>query len=207
MKYKHDLTNLKKSIQSLDVLPEFDENLLFSLERKYFDFINLNNFELEKNQDKLDMNIHSRIIKITSINHTKNVDYGLHLQNFANLLAVLKNPHHRLFGIIKGSKTKTELFYGIVRNFQSDSNIRDIDSKSYFNENFLAALKSNYPGISYLKMGGTSQKKEITNLLNRYKKVNALPGIPTLRNFNNSEFFFQGIDRFIEGMKGSNYML
>ncbi|MDY0150857.1 MAG: ATP-binding protein [Candidatus Cloacimonas sp.] len=201
------LAELRKSIEATGVLPEFDQNLLFFLERKYFDFIDLQEFDLEKNGNEIDPNSDLRIVKVISVNHLEVSDIGLHLQNFSNLLAVLQAPHHTVFGIIKGMPDKTELYYGIAPNASNPQGANSIDTESYFEHNLTAALNSNYPGLSWVPLEAASREKEICSMICKYKKVNALPGIPTLRENKTKEWYYQGIDRFIEGMQGTEYML
>jgi hypothetical protein len=203
-----NLKDLRKSIESLGVIPEFDQNLLFALERKYLDFIDLRSFKLEDNGFKLHQDLGLRMVKVNSINHLETTDIGLHLQNFSNLLAVLKEPHHTVFGIIKGLKEQTELYYGISENINTPQGDSHIDTVSYFQQNVEAALKSNFPGMKY----EIQDSEKISNIINvsywdDKLKINALPGIPALRTKNTNENYFQGIDKYIEGMKGSDYML
>jgi DNA helicase HerA-like ATPase len=203
------LNSLETTIKSINVMSNIDENLLFSLERKYFDIINFKSvdYDLEPFQKVINKDTNSRILKIDSINYNGQPDIGLHLQNFSNLLAVLKNPHHRLFYIIKGTEDKTELYYGIINNSFSDTTTTHVNTNDYFNENMQAAIKSSYPGLSQHTIDSSERIDKIETPLRRYSKINAIPGIPTLRIKNSKDNYFQGIDRFIEGMQGSEYML
>jgi len=206
-----DMQKLEESIKSLGVLPDFDQNILFALERKYFDFIDLRDFELVTTDVKVDLNKDLKLIKVTSVNHLEKSDIGLHLQNFSNLLAVMKDPHHTLFSIIKGSSSATELYYGIVNNYKDkDKDTQkktEVETNSYFNENFLAAIRSNFPAMSYEIIDSELRKSAIDKKLLKYSNIDAITGIPTLRVKNTREENFQGIDRFIQGMQGSDYML
>ena len=202
MKEKRALEKIKKMIEKIGLIPPFDEQLLYSMERQYFDDLNIFDLQLEKNNAQIEPDESVRMYKVSAINHLGNVDYGLHLQNFSNLLAVLKNPSHTVFSIIKGSENTTELYYGIAQNLEN----KILHTQRYFDGNFLSAFKSNYPGLSYNNLEAISIKREIKKI-GKYKKINAISGIPSLREKDKKEIFPQGIDRFIEGMQGSDYML
>mgnify|MGYP001117758579 CR=1 FL=1 len=207
-----DLAKLKSSVESIGGVPSFDQNLLFALERKYLDFLDLNDkehpFPLEDNSNNLDVGSSVRMVKIALINHLESNDIGLHLQNFYNLLATLKAPHHTVFGIIKGLKDQTEIYYGIAENKHTPHGRDYIGIQDYFDHNFTAAFKSNFSGVRIKDDLDADKVKEILSIKdNDNVKITALPGIPSVRLKNNDNEYFQGIDRFIEGMQGTEYDL
>jgi len=99
------------------MLPAFDEDLLFSLERRYFDMLDIERLELAMNPASGDYNYRSdlRLVRIDEISHSGPADRGLHLVNMQNVLSALKDDGHSIVNAVVADGKTTRLYYGLSR--------------------------------------------------------------------------------------------
>lgn len=145
------------------------------------------------------------LFKITEINNESNPNMSLHLYNLYNVLSSLQAEQHNVVYLIKGSKDKTDIYFGLVSNENSDHNIDSTKEDILLN-----TLKANYPGLQVhnnRKLTPNDVEEEIGNFIKNSKYVSCLPGVPSLKREDPTGIFSQGIDRIIEAMNGKEYTL
>ena len=140
-----------------------------------------------------------RLRKISKIVYDKNED---NLGKFNNIFSALHSSGSSVVLILKGSKRHTDIYIGTnkITNGYGDNGSASM-------ETLHAAIKGNFPGVD---LSDNLDFKEIHGLLNPiqnddYKSIASVAGVPSLKN-TAIEFFSQGIDKIIEGMKGREYI-
>lgn len=162
--------------------------------------------------DVLDLDMNAKfdltevvLFKITEINNESNSNMSLHLYNLYNVLSSLQTQQHNVVYVIKGSKYKTDIYFGLASNENSD---HIIDSTKEVL--LLQTLKANYPGLQVhenRKLTTKDIEEEISNFIKSSKYVSCLPGVPSLKRDDPTGIFSQGIDRIIEAMHEKEYTL
>lgn len=197
--------NLNYYKSNLDIVPEFDEHVLFSLERKYLDIVDIEKLELATDitENDYDHRLNLRIVKIDEVTHRGKENYGLHLMNIQNSLCALKDPSHSLISIIKGTKEGTSLYYGLSKKMGRDA----IISTEEYSKILMQTMHGNFLGTKFKPLDYKETLDHVIKPILDHRDVFAFPGIPSLRLKNTDGFFAQGIDRFVEGMRNEEYML
>ncbi|MDR1482546.1 MAG: DUF87 domain-containing protein [Synergistaceae bacterium] len=188
------------------VLPAFDEVLLFSLERRYLDIVDSERLELTTNpvEDDYNYQTHLRMMRIDEVNHEGESNLGLHLLNMQNVLASMQDDSQNVVSVICGTKEKTSLYYGLSKSIGSTS---DVSTPEYA-EILRQTLHGNFLGAKLTSLSAEDIKNDIlVPMLGNQENVRAFPGIPSLRLKDPQGPYVQGIDRFIEGMRGEEYCL
>ncbi|GHV37606.1 hypothetical protein FACS1894187_14780 [Synergistales bacterium] len=187
------------------MLPPFDEVLLFSLERRYLDIVNIDRLELATNpvEEAYDFHTHLRMMKIDEVSHEGEPQSGLHLLNMQNVLAAMKDDSQNVVSVVRGTKDKTSLYYGLSKRMDSASNI----STHEYAEVLRQTLHGNFLGVKMTPLSSNEIFDDILSPMLEHENVRAFPGIPSLRLKDPNGPYVQGIDRFIEGMRGEEYSL
>ena len=185
--------------------PAFDEVLLFSLERRYLEFSDLERLELATNtqEPEWDYKAHLRMLKIDEVTYENEAKSGLHLLNMQNVLASMKDDTHNVVSVIHSSKEKTSLYYGLSKRVDRNSDISTDDYAKILQQ----SLHGNFLGVQVHNMSSSEIEREVLDPIDLYKNIKAFPGIPSLRLKDAQGPYVQGIDRFIEGMRGEEYCL
>ena len=183
----------------------FDEHLLFSLERRYLDFINTKRLELAINpaMDLFDYQTHLRMIRLDEIRHEGEEWQGLHLLHMQNVLAAMKDDSHTLVSMTRGRGGMTSMYYGLARRVEADSAV----STHEYARMLGAAIQGNFLGARLASLSADETFDQVIAPLSEHDHVLALPGIPSLRVRGHDAPYVQGIDRFVEGMRGEDYCL
>ncbi|MDR1622303.1 MAG: DUF87 domain-containing protein [Synergistaceae bacterium] len=192
--------------QRQSALPAFDEVLLFSLERRYLDMVDSERLELTTNpvEADYDYQTHLRMMRIDEVSHEGESDLGLHLLNMQNVLAAMKDDSQNVVSVIHGTNEKTSLYYGLSKRIGSTS---DVSTPEYA-EILRQTLHGNFLGAKLTPLSAEDIKNDIfVPMLKNQDNVRAFPGIPSLRLKDPQGPYVQGIDRFIEGMRGEEYCL
>ena len=199
-------------------VPAYDEHVLYALERRYLEFLDFKNLSLcDTGSDALDID-HSdvRMMRLTEITHSGESDIGLHLMHFQNILSSVRHPSHNMAFILRGEGQKVSLNYGVARRRDTeDSHI----STYHYIEQLKKAMESNFLGTRLETLNGNELNELCCDLRekngNGNIEVTALSGIPSLRSPGSESFvrgtgmipYVQGLERFVEGMRGSSYTL
>ena len=188
-----------------EMIPAFDDVLLFSLERRYLEFSDLERLELATNtqEHEWDWRAHLRMLKIDEVTYENEAKSGLHLLNMQNVLASMKDDSHNVVSVIHSSKEKTSLYYGLSKRVDSNSNI----STDEYARILKQSLHGNFLGVRVHNMNASEIEQEVLDPIEFYTNIKAFPGIPSLRLKDAQGPYVQGIDRFIEGMRGEEYCL
>jgi DNA helicase HerA-like ATPase len=187
-------------------LPAFDEMLLFSLERRYLDIVDSERLELTANpaERDYDYQTHLRMMKIDEVSHEGESDLGLHLLNMQNVLAAMKDDSQNVVSVIHGTKEKTSLYYGLSKRIGSTSDVGTPEYAEILRQTF----HGNFLGAKLTPLSAEDIKNDIFfPMSENQNNVRAFPGIPSLRLKDPRGPYVQGIDRFIEGMRGEEYCL
>ena len=194
----------KKEIQ--ETVPAFDEHILFSLERRYLDFLRPVRMELAVNPaaGSFDFLSDLRMLQMKEVNYADRVDLGLHIMQFQNVLASMKDDSHNLISMIRGEGQTANFYYGLARRRGHIKSVEGISTHNYASM-LDHAIKSNYMGTKTVSLDGNALQKSVRSPLLEHRYILALPGIPSLRNASGP--YVQGIDRFIESMHGEKYLL
>lgn len=184
-------------------IERFDEHLLFSLERRYLDFINPERLELAMNpaRDTFDYRSHLRMISLEEISHEGHERQGLHLLHMQNVLAAMKDDSHSLVSVVRGQRGTTSLYYGLAKRFGSQA----VVSTHEYARMLGSTMHGNFLGARFKSLSADETWDQIIAPLAEYSHVQAFPGIPSLRVREPDAPYVQGIDRFIEGMRGEDY--
>lgn len=193
------------------VLPDFDESLLFSLDRRYFDFLDLNRLSLCSGKpDEFSFNHAAdlRFLKIAEVNYSEDRHSGLHLINFQNVLAALNHPSHNVLNVIKSDGNHISLYYGISRNINDQKSIFQVQTHEYA-AILEDVLRGNFHGSTFKKLDAAEIHQEITGPMIGMDIVCAFPGIPSLREkaFMSDSEYSQGVERFLDAMRGEEFIL
>ena len=188
-----------------EILPAFDEVLLFSLERRYLDIVNADRLEMTTNplQSAYDYKAHLRMMQIDEVSHEGEPRLGLHLLNMQNVLAAMKDDSQNVLSVIHSTKEKTSLYYGLSKRVNAES---DVSTHEYA-EVLRQTLHGNFLGVKMREMSSDDISNEVLEPMLSYDDIRAFPGIPSLRLKDPQGPYVQGIDRFIEGMRGEEYSL
>ena len=188
-----------------DVLPAFDEHLLFALERRYLDMLDMERLELAMNPVETEFNFKSdlRLIRVNEVSHEGAVDMGLHLLNMQNVLASLKDDGHSVVNMVLGDSHSTSLYYGLSRRIGHPSQV----STHEYSRILSQSMHGNFLGAKVSPMTSEEVFREVMRPMMSHGEVLAISGIPSLRLKDPRGPFAQGIDRFVEGMRGENYAL
>lgn len=187
----------------LNTVPAYDEHILFALERRYFDFLDLTRLELAFNpaQTSYVFQRDLRMMQVTEVNYEGTPDVGLHLMNFQNILASMRDESHNIVAVINSVGERITLNYGLSRRMG--------DQYSGSTHDYACMLKQSFAGNF---MGATAKDLSADEIQNNIivpmytnSDVLAFPGIPSLRSV--SVPYAQGINRFIEAMRGEQYTL
>lgn len=200
---------LLKQKEILNTIPSFDEHILFSLERRYFEFLDMNRLELCYNPSASNFELLTdlRMIKMNEVNHEGDPDMGIHLMQFQNVLAALHDnshagePSHNVVSMIHNYRNNTSLYYGIAKRKDHAS---DVGTGELF-KLLGRSIHGNFLGARFSELSAGEMENGICNPLNSYNYITAFPGIPSTRDKHGP--YVQGIDRFIEAMRGEEYAL
>ncbi|MDR1978127.1 MAG: DUF87 domain-containing protein [Synergistaceae bacterium] len=200
-----DKNLLLSDSEQKQMLPPFDEVLLFSLERRYLDIADVDRLELATNSvdGAYDYRTHLRMMKIQEVSHEGESREGLHLLNMQNVLAAMKDDSQNVVSVIRSTKDKTSLYYGLSKRIDSPSNI----STHEYAEVLRQTLHGNFLGVKMSPLSSEEIFDDILAPMLEYENVRSFPGIPSLRLKDPQGPYVQGIDRFIEGMRGEEYSL
>lgn len=191
----------QKEIQ--ETVPAFDEHLLFALERRYFDFLRPDRLELCENvaESNFDYRTDLRMIRMDEISHEGEADLGLHLMHFQNVLASMKDDSHNVISVIHGDKQKTSLYYGLAKRRDRAGTLGTDQYARMLGQ----TIHGNFLGAKFKPLSAVETQNEVVVPLLDHGEVTAFTGIPSLRDSKGP--YVQGIDRFIEAMRGENYVL
>ena len=193
---------LSKKEQSR-MMPAFDELLLFSLERRYLEIADIERLELATNtqEHEWDWRSHLRMLRVEEVSYEDESRIGLHLLNMQNVLASMKDDSHNVISVIHSTPEKTSLYYGLSRRVDSPTAV----STDEYAKILQHSLHGNILGVQMHKMTAGEIEQEVLDSIEFYTNIRAFPGIPSLRQKYPNEPYVQGIDRFIEGMRGEEY--
>lgn len=189
-----------------DMLPAFDDVLLFSLERRYLEVPTIEALELSDDDSSNGYSIESdlRILKINEVSYLEDDDDGLHLLNMQNVLASMKDDLHNVISIICGTKDKTSIYYGLSNRETNNSKANTDEYSKVLQQ----TLHGNFLGAKTTQLSTEEIEREIIpHFDERHYEITALSGILSLRLKDPQGPYVQGIDRFIEGMRGEEYTL
>ena len=191
--------------EQAQMLPAFDEVLLFSLERRYLEFADLERLEMSTNtsEHEWDWRTHLRMLKVEEVTYENEAKIGLHLLNMQNVLASMKDNSHNVVSVIHSSPEKTSLYYGLSKRVDSNAKV----STDEYARILKQSLHGNFLGVKVHNMKAKEIEEEVLDPIEFYTNIKAFPGIPSLRLKDAQAPYVQGIDRFIEGMRGEEYCL
>ena len=191
--------------KQLDLLPTVDEQLLFSLERRYLDVVDFEKLELAPVPvSQFDPRAHLRFIRTKKVIHDDAPESGLHLANMQNVLASLREDDTSVIFLLLNDSCNTRFYHGLVQHPFSSPKV-SIDRHCGILQN---ALIGNYLHVDSQQLTYQAIQDEILKPLRNLRgPVQAISGIPSLRERDSKNFFFQGLDRFIDGMRGFSYGL
>ena len=126
----------------LDTLPAYDEHILFALERRYLDFLDLTKLELSLNPV-----VHSymferdlRIVNISEITYQGSPDIGLHLQNFQNILSGMRDYGHNFILSINKKYALSTATAAAIKTPPAAISLAALALSSYLKNNILLLL-------------------------------------------------------------------
>jgi DNA helicase HerA-like ATPase len=186
-------------------LPQIDEHLLFSLERRYLDMLDMSQLELVENPmaDSFDFRAHLRMARVGEVSYRGEANYGLHLLNMQNILAAVKDDTHSVVSMIRGSAEGTDLYYGLAKRLDGRTSV----STDHYAKILGRSIHGNFHGAKIYPLNADATNNEILNPILSQRTVCAFPGIPSQRLKDPAGPFVQGIERVMEVMRGENYIL
>ena len=182
--------------------PAFDEQLLYSLERRHLDVPEYLDIHILNPEDAgelprgehLRQNV--RLFKLGEI--AFDADEKLHLPGVESAISSMRSQGHSLVFVVQGDATRTRVFMGISR-FANDAPETFAVLGSY-----KAVWKANFPGsqMEDLPLDGT---EEVAHEIAKCEEFGVLTGIPSLKRDEDSQQFVQGLERLIRAMRGKTY--
>lgn len=160
---------------------------------------NLKSYELVHLDTTLAETINStRMRKITRIVYDKDEDKQ---SKFNNLFSSMHSAQSSVILVLKAELAHTDIYIATQKIDESTS----AASQDAMNT-LVAAMAGNFPGID---ISSNLVSSQIENLLSsiRSSDINAiasLVGVPSHKQ-ENSEFFIQGLEKLVEGMRGKSY--
>ncbi|MBR1602054.1 MAG: DUF87 domain-containing protein [Synergistaceae bacterium] len=187
------------------MLPAFDDVLLFSLERRYLEMANVERLDMTTNPvySAWDYRAHLRMMKVEEVSYEGKPNAGLHLLNMQNVLAAMKDDSQNVISVIRSTKEKTSLYYGLSKRVNIESDVSTHEYADILSQ----TLHGNFLGMKMHPMNSDEIFDEVIMPLTECTDIRAFPGIPSLRLKDPEGPYVQGIDRFIEGMRGEDYCL
>ena len=90
------------------MLPAFDDVLLFSLERRYLEMANVERLDMTTNpvENAWDYRAHLRMMKVEEVSYEGEPKAGLHLLNMQNVLAAMKDDSQNVISVIAARRRK-----------------------------------------------------------------------------------------------------
>ena len=208
---KRDNALLVRFKEQQNMLPDFDKNLLFCLERRYLDVFSPEKMDLCESRapDCFSYDSDIRLFKVAEINYNGDVNFGLHLLNFQNILAAMNSCEHSIIQIVKSDGKKISLYYGIAKSCNSALEYQSSLSVDQMGKVFGDIFSSNYYGTNIIPIDAPNLKREILPSILGCDHAVAFPGIPTMRlkNDYNKFGYSQGLERFIDAMQGRTFVL
>lgn len=104
--------------------------------------------------------------------------------------------------IISGTEKEVDFYLALGNKPGSGSTVQLLSNS------LSAALKGNFPGITLNKLGEEPKQDVLSRIFtarNRQKNISSVSIVPSMRD-DNKENFVQGIEKFIDGMLGSEYI-
>ncbi len=186
-------------------IERFDEHLLFALERRYLDVVDPARLELAVNPvlESFDYRSHLRMIRLDEISYEGSNRQGLHLFHIQNVLAAMKDDSHKLISVVRSDGNQAALYYGLARQFNSSAAITTHEYARMLE----ATMHGNFLGARFTRLSADDTWDQVIAPLTEYDHISAFPGIPSLRTRESEAPYVQGIDRFMEGMRGEDYCL
>lgn len=164
--------------------------------------------EKKLNQEKLSSD-EVCFFKIPKIAYDK--DYP-HKEAFENVLLTMDNPSFNFVYILEGNKKNINLYVGVVKN--ENENASKLTARDYGNL-LKGALEGNFGGSNIEKLKGSELEDAILcpkifnaeSPTSKYDSAGMIIGVPSesSKQNENSDTGFQGIDRLINSMIGSNW--
>ncbi|MGN0604106.1 MAG: ATP-binding protein [Oscillospiraceae bacterium] len=139
--------------------------------------------------------------KVTSLTFDK--DYPQR-EAFENVIASVTNPAFNLVYILSGTKTGVELYLGAVRNGICDTQIHASEYSNHIKKTFLGNFSGSIAENNLDKDGIQSC---ILDVNRRLKRSGVILGIPSYNASKDKSEDFQGIDRLINSMQGSEWRI
>lgn len=190
--------------------PAFDENLLFILERRILDLFPMDKVDLAEESEEVtsfDFRQQARFFRVDCITYEDKVDEGLHLANMNSILASLAWQKVSVVMVIRGTADKSELYYGLVSHNKDECG----GKLERLTESFRKAFASQFGSVETVPIGYKEIRSSIMEPIEgepgEKQYVNAITGIPSVRKNDNGEPYVQGLDRFMEAMRGEEYTL
>ena len=166
---------LSKKEQS-QMMPAFDELLLFSIERRYLEIADIERLELATNTQEYewDWKSHLRMLRVEEVSYEDETRIGLHLLNMQNVLASMKDDSHNVISVIHNTHEKTSLYYGLSRRVDSSASV----STDEYAKILQQSLYGNFLGVRMHKVTAGEIEQEVLDLIEFYTNIRAFPGIP-----------------------------
>lgn len=185
--------------------PAFDEHLLFALERRYLDFLDVEHLELAMNpaRDAYHYPSHLRMLRIDELAYQGNALHGLHLLNMQNVLAAMKDDSHSVIAVVNSDGGKAGIYYGLSRRLGASDQVSTHEYARVLGQ----AIKGNFLRAKIRPLDADAIYAEVMAPMLAHENILSFPGIPSLRLKDPNGPYVQGIDRFIEGMRGESYSL
>jgi len=191
--------------EQVAMAPAFDEHLLFALERRYLDFLDVEHLELAMNpaRDAYHYPSHLRMLRIDELAYQGDAQHGLHLLNMQNVLSAMKDDSHSVIAVVNSDGGKAGLYYGLSRRLGASNQV----STHEYARVLAQAIKGNFLGAKISPLDADAIYAEVMAPMLAHENILSFPGIPSLRLKDPNGPYVQGIDRFIEGMRGESYSL
>ena len=159
------------------MLPAFDDVLLFSLERRYLEMADVEQLDMTTNpvESAWDYRVHLRMMKIEEVSYEGGTQAGLHLLNMQNVLAAMKDDSQNVISVIRSKKEKTSLYYGLSKRVNIESDVSTHEYADILSQ----TLHGNFLGMKMHPMNADEIFNEIIMPITECTDIRAFPGIPS----------------------------
>lgn len=124
---------------------------------------------------------------------------------FENVLNLLDNEAYNFVYVLSGTSQSVDLYIGVVKNHhQNEKNLSTVNYGSIIGN----AFEGNFNGSILKRMDAEQIQDTFINQVKNYRFAGVISGIPSINDNDADERLgFQGIDRLINSMIGTNWRM
>lgn len=181
--------------------PAFDEQLLYTLERRHLDVPAITDAltpESGISGDELMhfFSDHVRLLRVDEIAY--DADEEVHLPSIECVLSAMRGQGVSMVFLVHGSRTQVSVYMGLADFGEQKQALVAVDA-------FRTAVEAHFPG-SVLNNTDVKDVESISRVVSQCPHIGVMSGIPSLKRDEERNIFVQGVERLIRSMRGKEYI-